>query len=593
MRKIAPISLFLLLAIAPTARSQSASFADLEGHWARECVEALATEGVLNGYPDGNFHPDRPVTRAEFATILEATFGEDGEDGGTIAFSDVSEADWAARSVRFAVERGFLAGYPDGRFRPEARLTRAEALVALANGLVSELDDESAGLEANLDAAFVDGDRVPDYARAPLAVTLARGWVTNYPEPDRLEPDRPTDRGDVATFLCRALDLGNVPAAYVARAGAESAEPSESLELRGVWVTNIDSEVLFDRDRATEAIATLAELNFNTLYPTVWNWGYTLYPSAVLEAEIGRAIDPDPRLQGRDLLAEIVEVGAEQGIAVIPWFEFGFMLPADSALARRRSSWLTQRSDGSRTKFEGDHERVWLNPFRPEVQELLLALVAEIVANYDIAGIQFDDHLGLPVDFGYDSYTIALYRQETGNAPPADANDPAWVRWRADKITAFVGRLFETVKAHNSDCLVALSPNPYDFAYTRFLQDWRAWERRGYVEEIVVQVYREGREAFDRELRDPTLQTARDHIPVGVGILAGLKGKGIPMARLAEQVEIARRRGYAGVSFFFYQSLWNWAEEGRSRREEGLRQIFTRPAARPEVGSDDKSETKF
>ena len=52
-------------------------------------------------------------------------------------------------------------------------------------------------------------------------------------------------------------------------------------EVRGVWLTNVDSDVLFSRDNTTEAIANLAELNFNTLYPTVWNWGYTLYPSAV------------------------------------------------------------------------------------------------------------------------------------------------------------------------------------------------------------------------------------------------------------------------------------------------------------------------
>lgn len=60
-------------------------------------------------------------------------------------------------------------------------------------------------------------------------------------------------------------------------------------ELRGVWLTNIDSDVLFQRDRLSTALQRLHELNFNTVYPTVWNWGYTLYPSRVAKREIGRS----------------------------------------------------------------------------------------------------------------------------------------------------------------------------------------------------------------------------------------------------------------------------------------------------------------
>src|SRR5512140_3442134 len=57
--------------------------------------------------------------------------------------------------------------------------------------------------------------------------------------------------------------------------------PRERSELRGVWLTNVDSEVLFNKKTLTDAVKKLADLNFNTLYPTVWNWGYTLYPSKV------------------------------------------------------------------------------------------------------------------------------------------------------------------------------------------------------------------------------------------------------------------------------------------------------------------------
>ena len=92
-------------------------------------------------------------------------------------------------------------------------------------------------------------------------------------------------------------------------------------------------------------------------------------------------------------------------------------------------------------------EVVWLNPFRPEVQNFLRELVLEVVGQYDINGIQFDDHLSLPNEFGYDPYTIALYQQETEKTPPANPRDPEWTKWRADKNTAFLANLKESIEA--------------------------------------------------------------------------------------------------------------------------------------------------
>ncbi len=106
---------------------------------------------------------------------------------------------------------------------------------------------------------------------------------------------------------------------------SQSIPTDRPAEIRGVWLTNIDSDVLFERQKLSDAIDTLSRLNFNTLYPTVWNWGHTLYPSEVAKNAIGHSLDPTEGLQGRDILAETVERGHSKGMAVIPWFEFGFM----------------------------------------------------------------------------------------------------------------------------------------------------------------------------------------------------------------------------------------------------------------------------
>ncbi|KOP23484.1 hypothetical protein AMR41_25955 [Hapalosiphon sp. MRB220] len=359
---------------------------------------------------------------------------------------------------------------------------------------------------------------------------------------------------------------------------------SQTAELRGVWLTNIDSNVLFERDRLKSALQNLQQLNFNVVYPTVWNWGWTLYPSKVAQTVIGRSLDPEPGLQGRDMLKEAVNVGHQQGLKVIPWFEFGFMAPADSQLAKRRPQWLTSRRDGSKIWKEGTHDRVWLNPFRPEVQQFTQDLIVEIVRNYDIDGIQFDDHFGLPSELGYDAYTVALYKKEhNGKAPPANSKDPEWVRWRANKITNYMKRVFTAIKAANKNCIVSVAPNPQRFSYEFFLADWEKWERMGLIEDLVIQVYRDDPNVFKSELEYPEVKTAKSHIPVSIGIMTGLKRKHVPMTQIGQQVQQVRDRDFAGVSFFFYESLWNMTKESAQQRQTGFKNLFPTPTAYPNL----------
>ena len=355
-------------------------------------------------------------------------------------------------------------------------------------------------------------------------------------------------------------------------------------ELRGVWLTNIDSDVLFGRDRLTNALKTLKQLNFNTIYPTVWNWGYTLYPSPVAQKVIGRSLDPEPGLQGRDLLTELTTQGHQNGLAVIPWFEFGFMAPADSSLAKRHPDWLTSRRDGSKIWLEGKHDRVWLNPFRPEVQNFIQNLVVEIVSKYDVDGIQFDDHFGLPAELGYDAYTTKLYKQEhLGKNPPANPQDPEWVRWRANKITQYLQKVFKAVKTRKPKCIISIAPNPQRVSYKLFLADWEKWERQGLVEELVLQVYRNDLKVFMQELNYPEVKIAKKHIPVSIGILSGLKDRSVASAQIQSQVEASRDQGFAGVSFFFYETLWNLSQEKSPIRQSAFKSLFVQPKPRPNL----------
>jgi uncharacterized lipoprotein YddW (UPF0748 family) len=359
---------------------------------------------------------------------------------------------------------------------------------------------------------------------------------------------------------------------------------SPASELRGVWLTNIDSDVLFAGNRLTAALQRLDELNFNTVYPAVWNWGYTLYPSKVAAKVIGKSLDPTPGLQGRDIIKEIVATGHQKGLTVIPWFEFGFMAPADSLLAKNRPQWLTSRSDGTRIVKEGKDDRVWLNPFHPEVQQFIQDLILEIVKNYDIDGIQFDDHFGLPSELGYDAYTVALYKKEhRGQAPAKNPKDPEWVRWRANKITGYMQRIFKVIKASKKNCIISVAPNPQRFSYEYFLADWQKWERMGLIEELVLQIYRNDLNVFVSELEYPEVKAAQKHIPVSIGILSGLKNRSIPMQQIQTQVQKVRDRKFAGISFFFYETLWNISQEKPLERQTNFQRMFPTPTSYPSL----------
>ncbi|WP_242037816.1 glycoside hydrolase family 10 protein [Tolypothrix sp. FACHB-123] len=353
--------------------------------------------------------------------------------------------------------------------------------------------------------------------------------------------------------------------------------PSPMGEIRGVWLTNNDFDILSDRAKLQDTIAQLRRLNFNTIYPVVWNDGYTKYPSAVAK----RAGIPFyfKGREGQDIIADIVNQARNQGVLAIPWFEFGFMAPLTSELAANHPDWLTQKQDGTQTSISAAGEVAWLNPFHPEVQQFISDLVLEIITKYNADGIQFDDHMSLPVDFGYDKYTVNLFTQETGNPPPSNPHAQAWKQWRADKITAFMMQLNRAVKARKPNAIFSVSPNYYDFAYKFQLQDWLNWVRLGVVDELIVQLYRNDLESFNSKLISPELLETKQLIPTGVGIMTGLRNRPVPMHQIQSQVRAAQQQGL-GVTFFYYESLWDYAQEPVAQRQAGFQEIFPNPVVR-------------
>ena len=106
--------------------SQSNDFTDVAaGAWYNNAISTMANAGILDGYEDGSFHPNGYITRAEFATIAVRFFdlSYQGED----LFPDIGDH-WAQDYINQAADAGIIEGYPDGTFGPQKQITRAEAV---------------------------------------------------------------------------------------------------------------------------------------------------------------------------------------------------------------------------------------------------------------------------------------------------------------------------------------------------------------------------------------------------------------------------------------------------------------------------------
>ncbi len=135
-------------------------------------------------------------------------------------------------------------------------------------------------------------------------------------------------------------------------------------------------------------------------------------------------------------------------------------------------------------------------------------------------------------------------------------------------------QLYQQIKAVKPNLVVSVSPNPQAFSKNCFLLDWQTWERRGLIEQLVLQVYRNQLTDFQRALQKPEVRTAKQHIPVVIGVLSGLKNRAIPMTQIQEQVQYVRQEKFQGASFFFYESLWNLGQESPEERQKQWQKLL-------------------
>lgn len=169
-------------------------------YWAQTFIQELATRNIIKGFPDGSFRPNDPVTRAQFAAMLNQAINKN-PIRSNVTFVDVPTSYWAAPAIQKSYTIGFMSGYPGNIFKPNENIQRVQILVSLANGL----GFVPAKPTATTMQAYSDASNIPNYALNSVAAATENRMVVNYPNIKLLNPNQPATRAEVAAFIYQAL----------------------------------------------------------------------------------------------------------------------------------------------------------------------------------------------------------------------------------------------------------------------------------------------------------------------------------------------------------------------------------------------------
>ena len=329
-------------------------------------------------------------------------------------------------------------------------------------------------------------------------------------------------------------------------------------QIQGVWIANHPhSQVLTSLENTKQAIKYLKEKGFNTIFPVIWNRGYTLYPSSVMQSYNFPIIDPFYGQQNRDPIAEIITEAHRNQIEVIPWFEYGFAashLISGGHLLKQNPYWKAINYQGEKVIHGG---LTWMNGFHPQVQQFMLQLVLEVVTKYDVDGIQGCDRFpAAPIQSGYDTYTVNKYQTQFNQPPPDNERDSQWLQWRANLLTEFLTNLYQQVKAIKSNVIVSLAPAVYPFCKKNLLQDSKTWVERGLVDIIHPQIYRSDFFRYRHEVNQIKKHfNSSDLTRFAPGIALKANNKYVNKQDLEKMFQLNKKIGFGGQVIFHYEEL--------------------------------------
>lgn len=185
----------MMLSMIPFAAfADETTASDLSGHWAENVITEWMDYGIINGYEDGTIRPNNKITRAEMTAMLDRVMDYQTKADNT--FSDLSDS-WYTDVILKANAAGVISGYPDGTVKPDATITRQEAVAMFSR--VLSLDTENAP-----EATFTDNADVADWAKDAVNAMAAADYI--HGSDGQFRPNDGITRAEVVTILNNIFD---------------------------------------------------------------------------------------------------------------------------------------------------------------------------------------------------------------------------------------------------------------------------------------------------------------------------------------------------------------------------------------------------
>lgn len=201
--------LLSVIAVAFTITAANA-FPDVaDNYWAAPQIKELSEQGVIVGYPDGTFKPDDNVTRAEFASMAIKALGQQNTKVvQPVSFSDITTEYWAYDAIQKAIYFDLVSVPKEGDlFRPDDSVSRAESLSVAVNALTTEQISEQKAKEV-LEKMYIDTHTIPEWFLIPAGKAEILGMMVIMPSADKakVEAERPATRAEVAAILFKMME---------------------------------------------------------------------------------------------------------------------------------------------------------------------------------------------------------------------------------------------------------------------------------------------------------------------------------------------------------------------------------------------------
>lgn len=195
------LTVAMVLSLCCPALAAGSAFPDAEGHWAEKIIQTLATDGIVNGYGDGKCHPDAPITRGQFATIVARALKFTPKDEGAAPFDDLA-GHWCADYVFALTEAGVILPSDYGTaFEPDKDITRMEMIVMM----VRAIGKESEVTQSQGQTKFADDSEIRDADSGYINIAAKYDIITGYPD-GRAYPYQGGSRAEGFCMLTRMLD---------------------------------------------------------------------------------------------------------------------------------------------------------------------------------------------------------------------------------------------------------------------------------------------------------------------------------------------------------------------------------------------------